>query len=245
MRKSFAAGVVAAALVGGAATTVVLGPVLANAQESDPATEDTAPEQPPWMTDALDQLVTDGVIDQGQADAVAEALQEARPGPPPWAGGPHGGGRGPGGPGHHGMMGRGLDTVAEAIGVDEQVVVDGLAAGQSLAEIAAANGSSAQAVIDALMAEANAHIDDEVAEGDMDAAEAEQHRAEVTERITAMVNGELPEGMGPGMGPGMGMGMGMGHGHGWGHRDDDQGEDTQDDDDATAPTTAPEAESGD
>ncbi len=233
MRRRLAAGAIAASLVGGGFAAVVFGPVLADAQESD-ASESEAPgsessdgeardrHNPPWIAEALDQLVSDGVIDQSQATAVAEALIEARP---PKPGG--GGGWGPGGPhhpGHPGFMGRGLEAAAETIGIEVDAVREALRDGQSLAEIATANGSSAQAVIDALVAEANAHIDEKVAEGDMDAATAEEAKARVAEGITAMINGEVngdrPEGWGPGNGRGRGHGFGPPGHAGPGHPDD-------------------------
>lgn len=105
-------------------------------------------------------------------------------------------------------MGRGLQTAADAIGIEVEVLREALRDGQTLAEVATANGSSAQAVIDALVAAANTHIDEKVAEGDMDAATAEEAKARAAEGITAMVNGEIPEGWGPGHGRGMGHGFG-------------------------------------
>lgn len=218
MRRRLAAGVIAASLAGGALTALVFGPVLANAQESETPDTTEAPAgeaptgesgdhpNPPWIAEALEGLVADGVIDQSQAEAVADALVEARP-HGPWGGG----GWGPGGPhhpGHPGFMGRGLQTAADAIGIEVEVLREALRDGQTLAEVATANGSSAQAVIDALVAEANTHIDEKVAEGDMDAATAEEAKARAAEGITAMVNGEIPEGWGPGHGRGMGHGFG-------------------------------------
>jgi lipoate-protein ligase A len=54
-------------------------------------------------------------------------------------------------------------------------------------------------VIDALVAEFKAHLDEEVASGEHTQEEADQKLAKATERITDMVNNGRPEG---GRGPG-------------------------------------------
>ena len=57
-----------------------------------------------------------------------------------------------------------------------------------------------QAVVDALVADAKADVAERVTSGDITQAEADQKLAALADRITAMVNGELPL-RGPG-GPG-------------------------------------------
>ena len=52
--------------------------------------------------------------------------------------------------------------------------------------------STPQAVIDALVAEANERIDNAVEDGRIDEAEAAERRAELTERITTLVNEGFP-----------------------------------------------------
>jgi hypothetical protein len=58
----------------------------------------------------------------------------------------------------------------------------------------------AQTVIDALVAEASARLDEKVADGDLTQAEADERKADLEERITNLVNAERPEGgfRGPG-----------------------------------------------
>jgi hypothetical protein len=188
---------------------------------SSDTTDDSADtgERGEWLTEALQPLVDDGTITQAQLDAVIAALQDARPDH-----GPGMGGRG--GPG----FGAGLSTVAETIGITEDELRTQLQEdGATIASVAEANGSSAQAVIDALVAAAKTHLDEEVAEGDHTQAEADEKLADITERITAMVNGELPAG-----GPGMG-GPGRGHGP-WGDGDG-PGAPPSEDDDTTSTTT--------
>jgi polyhydroxyalkanoate synthesis regulator phasin len=180
-----------ATLPGGAGATTV--PSVQQAADTDSTSSDTADTRGAWLTDALAPLVEDGTITQAQADAVVAALEDARPDH-----GGFGGGRG----GHIGM---GLEAVAEELGLTTDEIRSALEDGQSLADLAAANGSSADALVSVLVAEAQTHLDEHVADGDLTQAEADERLADMTERITAMVNGEMPtfEGRGPGgRGPG-------------------------------------------
>ena len=72
---------------------------------------------------------------------------------------------GDGGHGKHGGHGGplALDTVATVIGIEADALRDALRDGQTLAEVAAANGVEAETLIDALVAEANERIDAAVA----------------------------------------------------------------------------------
>ena len=65
--------------------------------------------------------------------------------------------------------------------------------GQSIADIAAANGVDVQGIIDSMVDAANARIDEAVANERIDADKAAELKANVEERITARVNGERPE----------------------------------------------------
>jgi uncharacterized protein YidB (DUF937 family) len=97
---------------------------------------------------------------------------------------------------HHGPGGRrggfhvSLDLAAEAIGVTDDELHGALEDGQSLAQVAEANGVDVQTVIDALVAEINAHIDEKVADGDLSEEEGAERKAEAAERITDLVNRE-------------------------------------------------------
>lgn len=91
-----------------------------------------------------------------------------------------------GGPG----FGAGLDAAAEAIGISEDDLDTALRDGQTIAEVAEANGVDVQVVIDALVTEATARLDEAAQEGRIDAAEADERTADLTERITDLVNGE-------------------------------------------------------
>ena len=82
-------------------------------------------------------------------------------------------------------MGARLDRLAELLGVTGDELRDALRDGQSIAEVAEANGVDPQMVIDELTEQARARI--------------EERLAELPTRIEEFVNGEF-EGRGPGPG---------------------------------------------
>lgn len=94
---------------------------------------------------------------------------------------------GPGGPGA-----RPLGTAATALGMTKEELRDALDADTSIADVAAERNVDVQKVIDALVAEATARIDQKVADGDITAEQAAARKAELTERITALVNHDGP-----------------------------------------------------
>ena len=105
------------------------------------------------------------------------------------------GGHGPGG--RHGGPGRfgakvSLETAATTIGISEDDLRTALQDGQTLAEVATANGVEPQAVIDALVAEATTRLDQAVTDGRIEQADADARKAELTERITTAVNEGFP-----------------------------------------------------
>ncbi|MGA1556129.1 MAG: hypothetical protein ACO4AY_08840 [Ilumatobacteraceae bacterium] len=133
--------------------------------------------------EALPALVDDGTITAEQADAVADHLV---------ANAPRRGHEGRGGPGRRGGPGFDGEVVAEVLGIDVATFREAVKSGQSIAEIAEANGVDVQAVIDVLVAEAQAHLDLAVESGRLTEDEAAAKAAELTERITARVDGEFP-----------------------------------------------------
>lgn len=152
----------------------------------------------------LDDAVTHGRLTQAEADEKKAELPERmtafvnatlpaegeRGGP---GAGKHGG---PGAPGGRASLG----TVASTLGITEEELRTELQSGKTLAEVA---GDKAPAVIDALVAEATARIDQAVADGKIGAEQAAERKANLTERITAMVNRTAPA-----------PGEGRGHRHG-------------------------------
>jgi hypothetical protein len=97
--------------------------------------------------------------------------------------------------------GRFLAVAAEAIGIEADALRDALEGGQTIAQVAQANGVEAQAVVDALVDAVSTRIDEAVAEGRLTQEEADQKKAELPERMTALVNGQRPEGFPPRGGP--------------------------------------------
>lgn len=150
--------------------------------------EGERPDPTERLQEVLQPLVDDGTITQAQADAVIEALQAANPK------------GGPGGPGRQGGRGPGFAVVAETLGLTEEEVRQAVIDGQTLAELAAANGSSAEELVDALLADIKSHMDEKVAAGDLTQEEADAKYAEAQERTAEFVNNTKPP-MGPG-GPG-------------------------------------------
>jgi cytoskeletal protein RodZ len=130
---------------------------------------------------ALQDLVDDGTITTEQADAVATHLAEQLA--------DHGG-RGPGGRHGHGAFDG--EVVADLLGITPEALRDALRDGSSIAELAEANGVEIQTVIDALVAEAREHVELAVTNGRLTQAEADEKLADITERITEMVDRSRP-----------------------------------------------------
>ncbi len=139
-------------------------------------------------TDVLAGLVADGTLTQAQADKVVAALEAARP----MHDGPGRGGRGP--------WRQGLDSVATALGLTVDELRTELQSGKTIADIATAKGVDVQTVIDTLVKQVQDRIAQAVTDGKLTQAEADTRLAEVTQRITDVVNGKVPV-PGPG-GPG-------------------------------------------
>ena len=208
----------------GTAITVTTDPTDTTATDTaatDTAATDTAADTATDATQAADRsarlqevlkpLVDAGTLTQAQADSVVDTLIAA---------GPIGGGRG----GHGG--GAGLSVVATTLGMTEAEVRDAISNGQTLAQLAEAKGSTAQALIDAILADHKAHLDAEVAAGEHTQAEADAKLADATTRVTDFVNNTDAASL---AGP-------SGHGRGPGGADDGDADDA-----GTATTTATDA----
>ena len=163
-----AAGLTGALIAGG------IGVASAQSVTTVPATPATAAapkaDRSARLAATLAPLVADKTLTQAQADAVVKALAAAD------LGGGHGGGRGGfGGFGNHAA------TVASALGISTTDLETALQSGKTIAQIAKDKGVDVQKVIAALVAE-----------------EKTEHPtatdADITTRVTAMVNGLRPAG---------------------------------------------------
>lgn len=133
-----------------------------------PAADTTGarPDKATMLKARLQTLVDDGTLTSSQLDAVVAALEAARP---------MGDGMGEHGRGHGGDRGEKrqemLTAAADAIGITADELKTAIEGGQTIAQVAEANGKSVQSVIDALVAQAT---------------------TDLTQRITDMVNGVKP-----------------------------------------------------
>lgn len=96
---------------------------------------------------------------------------------------------GRGGHGHGGRQGAGL-AVLEGLGIDQAELREGMAAGQTLAEIAESQGVSQDDLVDALIADATERVDQAVENGRIDADAAAERLAGLEEKITERVTAD-------------------------------------------------------
>lgn len=186
-RRATAVGVTAGVLAGGVVGLVATSPgwtsaatddaqvVALQEDTSDDTGTETRPEPGERLRETLQPLVDDGTIDAAQADAVTEHLVENRP---------ERDRRGRRGLDHHG---RNHAVVADLLGIDRETLRAELEAGNSIADVAEANGIEVQTVIDALIADAESHIDLAIAHG-LDEERAAERLERVSERIEERVN---------------------------------------------------------
>jgi len=143
----------------------------------------------------LSGLVAKGTITQAQADAVLAALAAARPAKDDQDGVRP----------DKGTMDANRAAVealiTSTIGLDAATIKSRLQAGETLAAIA---GAKKDALIAALVAQETKEIDARVTAGTLTAAQATTIKADLTNRITTMVNSAPGKGFGPkdGMGKG-------------------------------------------
>ena len=135
-RKLIATAVAAATLATGGLAVAALNPLSSAGAEEQPAPDTGATHRTPGrrvLGTVLDELVADGTLTQAQADAVKggvkDELKERRE--------------------HRREL---VGVVADTIGVSTEELVAALKDGQSIAQVAEANGVERQAVVDALVA---------------------------------------------------------------------------------------------
>ena len=85
--------------------------------------------------------------------------------------------------------GRGVSgAVLALLGIDAETLRSEFAAGNSIADVATANGVDVQTVIDTMVGEAEAHLAEKVADGSLTQEEADARLAEVSTRVAERVN---------------------------------------------------------
>jgi ribosomal protein S20 len=130
-------------------------------------------------TARIDQAVQEGELTAEQANERKANLQErittlVNEGKPK-GGGPRG--RGPK-----------LEAAAEALGISVEDLREQVRDGKTLAQVAEDRNVDKQKVIDAMVADAEEHLDQAVQDGKLTADEANERKANLEERITTLVN---------------------------------------------------------
>ena len=145
----------------------------------------------------LDQAVKDGDLTQKQADEIKAARKRSGRvlGP---LGGPHvlrRFGHGPGGPGFGKGIGPGRGALgadlAKALGTTPQKLREALRSGDSIADIAKANGKTVAQVTTALEAAAKTRLDKAVENGDLTQKQADRMLERIGRHIEAIASGRM------------------------------------------------------
>lgn len=136
----------------------------------------------------VDAAVEDGRLTEEQG---AELKQRIDAGDMPFLRGL--GKAGPGGFRHFGDLDHfeKLETAASYLGLSEAELREQLADGKTLAEIAKAEGKSVDGLVQALVKDAKARLDQAVADGKLTRAQADDLAEGLEERMIDLVNGEL------------------------------------------------------
>lgn len=171
MKKRVSSIVLVSAMGIGAVSTVALTPAFAA------TTATAASHRLSEISNALKGLVSDGTITQAQADKVASTLDANLPK------GHHRGG--PGG-------GRMLESAATVLGMTVEELKTALGTDKSLADVAAAEGVSKATLISKLVAAAKTRLAADVKAGLITQAQADARAADMSARITEMVEREGP-----------------------------------------------------
>ncbi|MEM9203446.1 MAG: hypothetical protein AAGC53_17500 [Actinomycetota bacterium] len=212
VKKSVLATAVVASTLGGvAAGAAFFTPAIAGAQDDADGTTVEENAGPSRLEEALQPLVDDGTINESQRDAVVDTLEAARP--------ERSGERGQRGP-----RGGGFGNLAETLGVDGAEIREAIQNGDSIADIAEAQGIDLDSVVDSLIDGAEERLDAAVEAGRIDADQAAEMLAQAEEKANDIVNGEFEFGDREGRrGPG---GRGFGGPGGFGPGGDADGGDT-------------------
>lgn len=182
------AAIVAALGAGGAIAATQLSPT----EESDAILEDAAKELG-VDADELDAALTqaienriDAAVDAGRLteEQGAELKERLASGDFPLVA------LGPGFGHHVHAHGVPFEAAAAYLGLDQEELQTRLEDGDTLAEIARAEGKSVDGLVAALVAEARANLDEKVEEGRLTEAQRTEILGDLESRIEALVNGE-------------------------------------------------------
>lgn len=197
-KRRLVAGTVAGLAVAGGGAAVAATQLGSPSEESQAVVNDAAKQlgvKPTELSAALkkalsnriDAAVAAGRLTQEQGAELKRRIQEGdfplfgAPG----FGHPHGGfGHGPG---HH------LDAAASYLGMSEDALRAKLESGSTLAQVAKDAGKSVDGLVDALVADERAELDQAVKDGRITEAQKQQLLQGAEARVRAMVNGERPE----------------------------------------------------
>ncbi|WP_166239684.1 SHOCT domain-containing protein [Paenibacillus turpanensis] len=157
------------------------------------------------MTEMLDQQLAAGKLTQEQyderkaqmTDSVTKIVNGEQPAKPE-------AGERSGRAGHGGKGLMKSEELATALGVTADELAEAVKSGKTLAAIAAEKGVDTQVVIDLLVKGRTEKLDEQLAAGKLTQEQYDEFKAQLTDSVTKMVNGEST-------GAGFGFGGGMGH----------------------------------
>jgi len=196
-RTKLVAGAGAALAVAGAGGAVAA-TKLTPSEESAAIVDDAAKQlgvTPERLSQALrqafakriDEAVEEGLLSEEAAELLQERLEA---GELPLVGGPLLKSRGPGHRGFGHALHFGLEAAASYLGVTEAELREALRAGRSLAEVARAERKPVGGLVDALVREQTARLDQAVQTGTLDRARREEIASRLRDRIERMVEAQ-------------------------------------------------------
>jgi hypothetical protein len=134
------------------------------------------------LENRVDEAVSAGRLTEDEGERLKDAIES---GDVPVLGVPMGGQA-------HGLPGRHLDAAASYLGLTADDLRAELEAGETLADVAQAEDKPVDGLVDALVADERTELDQAVEDGRLTEAQADELLAGAEERMTDLVNGELP-----------------------------------------------------
>jgi hypothetical protein len=134
------------------------------------------------LENRVDEAVSAGRLTEDEGERLKDAIES---GDVPVLGVPMGGQA-------HGLPGRHLDAAASYLGLTADDLRAELEAGETLADVAQAEDKPVDGLVDALVADERTELDQAVEDGRLTEAQADELLAGAEERMTDLVNGDLP-----------------------------------------------------